>query len=226
MTLYQVLGLEKEATLEEIKTVYRELVKQYHPDVQNLNLSEEEKHDQTERFKLVQKAYEVLSDPERRKLYDDTGYHGEKIDEEEELNRMVVPIALRVIRVYIKEPQFVGVPFKNYLSVEERESVSNFVEQKRKVLQQQEKLRRIISRIRKSPKNDFLRDTLESEIKDLSHQLESFQNQQKLMEQAYKLCREYDIAEENPWSNFGYSYTSSGSAEEIIREILDSRKKD
>ena len=58
---YDVLGVEREATAEEIKKAYRRLARQLHPDVNP---------DEEERFKEVTKAYEVLSDPQKREMYD------------------------------------------------------------------------------------------------------------------------------------------------------------
>jgi hypothetical protein len=60
---YEVLGLSMHATQEAIRRRYRELVRQYHPDV---NPSPQAK----ERFLRIQEAYQVLSDPERRRHYD------------------------------------------------------------------------------------------------------------------------------------------------------------
>ena len=60
---YEVLGLERTATPEEIKKAYRRLARELHPDV---NPSE----DAAERFKLVTHAYDVLSDPDQRERYD------------------------------------------------------------------------------------------------------------------------------------------------------------
>ena len=60
---YEVLGVSREATPDEIKKAYRRLARQLHPDV---NPGE----DAAERFKLVTHAYDVLSDPEQRQRYD------------------------------------------------------------------------------------------------------------------------------------------------------------
>jgi molecular chaperone DnaJ len=65
--LYEILGVSKNASAEEIKKAYRKLARQYHPD-KNPGDTEAE-----ERFKEIQGAYDILSDPEKRKQYDQVG---------------------------------------------------------------------------------------------------------------------------------------------------------
>ncbi|ACF12532.1 heat shock protein DnaJ domain protein [Chloroherpeton thalassium ATCC 35110] len=64
---YDILGVQKSATEEEIKKAYRKLAVKYHPDKNAGNKEAEEN------FKAVNEAYEVLSDPEKRKMYDRFG---------------------------------------------------------------------------------------------------------------------------------------------------------
>lgn len=67
---YKVLGVDKSADGKTIKKAYRKLAKQYHPD-----LHPDDKKAQ-EKFKEINEAYEVLSDPEKRKTYDTFGSSG------------------------------------------------------------------------------------------------------------------------------------------------------
>jgi len=67
---YQVLGVSDSATQAEIKKVYRKLAKQYHPDANPSNASA------AERFKEISEAHSTLSDPEKRKHYDQMRRYG------------------------------------------------------------------------------------------------------------------------------------------------------
>ncbi len=65
---YKILGVDRNATDEEIKKAFRELAKKWHPD-----LHPENKQEAEEKFKEISEAYEVLSDPQKRRMYDQTG---------------------------------------------------------------------------------------------------------------------------------------------------------
>lgn len=73
--LYDVLGVSRRADEKDIKSAYRRLARKYHPDVNPNSRVAEEK------FKEVSNAYEVLSDPEKRKLYDQYGSNWEAVQQ-------------------------------------------------------------------------------------------------------------------------------------------------
>jgi molecular chaperone DnaJ len=71
---YGILGVSRNATEKDIKAAYRRLARQYHPDVNPGNKGAED------RFKLINEAYEVLSDAEKRKKYDQYGEQWQDAD--------------------------------------------------------------------------------------------------------------------------------------------------
>ena len=68
---YEVIGVEKSASQDEIKKTYRKLAKKFHPDMNQENKAEAE-----EKFKELSEAYEVLADPKKRQTYDQYGHSG------------------------------------------------------------------------------------------------------------------------------------------------------
>jgi molecular chaperone DnaJ len=72
---YEVLGVPRTATTDEVKSAYRKLARQYHPDLNKENAKVAE-----EKFKEVSEAYEVLADTEKRQRYDQAGFAGVESD--------------------------------------------------------------------------------------------------------------------------------------------------
>lgn len=69
---YDILGVSKTASADELKSAYRKLAKKYHPDLYT-NASEAEKKNAEAKFKEINHAYDVLSDPQKRAAYDEYG---------------------------------------------------------------------------------------------------------------------------------------------------------
>src|SRR5579883_1832587 len=71
---YGALGVKKSATADDIRKAFRKLARKYHPDVNPGDKSAEEK------FKAISEANDVLSDPKKRKIYDQVGFYSDNID--------------------------------------------------------------------------------------------------------------------------------------------------
>src|ERR1700681_3404726 len=70
---YKILGVKRDAKPEEIKKAYRRLARKYHPDVNPGDKSAED------RFKQMSEAFDVLSDPKKRSVYDRFGQYSENL---------------------------------------------------------------------------------------------------------------------------------------------------
>ena len=70
---YQTLSVAKEADAEEIRKAYRKLARKHHPDLNPGDKAAEE------RFKKVQEAYDILSDENKKKIYDQFGFYSDNI---------------------------------------------------------------------------------------------------------------------------------------------------
>jgi len=71
---YEILGVKKSASADDIRKAFRKLARKYHPDVNPGDKASEEK------FKALSEANEVLSDPKKRKIYDQVGFYSDNID--------------------------------------------------------------------------------------------------------------------------------------------------
>lgn len=71
---YEILGVKKSSSAEDIRKAFRKLARKYHPDVNPGDKSSEEK------FKSLSEANDVLSDPKKRKIYDQVGFYSDNID--------------------------------------------------------------------------------------------------------------------------------------------------
>src|SRR6201986_756689 len=71
---YEILGVKKSASADDIRKAFRKLARKHHPDVNPGDKGAEEK------FKALSEANEVLSDPKKRKIYDQVGFYSDNID--------------------------------------------------------------------------------------------------------------------------------------------------
>ena len=84
---YNILGVSKDASQEDIKKAFKKLARRYHPD---LNPNDPDAH---RKFQEINEANEVLSDPEKRKKYDEYGQNWKHADEYEALKSRLMEIS-------------------------------------------------------------------------------------------------------------------------------------
>lgn len=92
MDYYSVLEIDKNATEEEIKKAYRKKALQWHPDRNNGNETEASK-----KFQDIAQAYSVLSDPEKRKMYDLYGINDPKCQQ------LVLILIIQILIIVVLE---------------------------------------------------------------------------------------------------------------------------
>src|SRR5437764_5156343 len=68
---YEALGVDRKASAEEIRKAYRKLARKHHPDLNPGDKTADEK------FKRIQEAYDILSDPKKKQMYDQYGFYSE-----------------------------------------------------------------------------------------------------------------------------------------------------
>src|ERR1700760_4573609 len=71
---YEILGVKKSASADEIRKAFRKLARKHHPDVNPGDKAAEEK------FKAISEANDILSDDKKRKIYDQLGFYSDNID--------------------------------------------------------------------------------------------------------------------------------------------------
>jgi len=176
---YEILGVRRDATDEQVKAAYRRRAKATHPDSGG----------NPEAFSRVQKAYELLLDPVRRKVFDDTGYDVELAD----------PIDLQALIVIEK--------LVNQLTLDEREPGtfdplarmrSDLSEEMRKARFSKRELERHASRIEhhlerleKRPATDILGSMLRARIKAISTAIGETEAKIKANERACEMLYDY-----------------------------------
>lgn len=186
LTPYEVLGIEPCATLKEIKAAYRILSKEYHPD----------KGGDAEKFQRLQNAYDVLSNPERRARYDQTGRTDESAATPEKVKaylRQTMNIVIEATRNdgTTDDPCWENILGKMLMSlVAGRVPLnSNITSAKRKL----DRTNQLIKRFKLKSGQDFdpVGDALREEKKRLEQELRGYDDAMELSLAVEKTLKEY-----------------------------------
>jgi curved DNA-binding protein CbpA len=181
--LYDILGLSKNASFDEIKAKYKSLAQQHHPD----------KGGDPDLFKKIKHAYEILSDSIRRKKYDTTGQydHGPSIQTEalDTLCRLFFSIVPN-INADIDDLILI---MKNE-SRRERDVVNNNINICNSYI---EKLNKIINKIKKKKDDgeNLLKMFAENQLKTHHNELQNFKRQIEIIDIVIEMLEDYQYGD-------------------------------
>lgn len=173
--LYSVLDVDKDASPEEIKKAYKKLANKYHPDKPNGD---------EEVFKLIQKAYEVLSDPDKRQNYDMTGIYEGEDAQAAQMARVHLSNQIINIIASSKEVEYVDIIGK--IKGEIHSDLNNNINAKARINQTIEKLKNNKSRA----KAGLVLNMFEKMIADCESEIEQVNRNNAVAEMALKIINQ------------------------------------
>lgn len=203
MTLYDVLGLKPDATPAQIKAAYRRRAQVTHPDKTNGD---------EKAFKQVQLAYEVLSDPERRKRYDETGatdsgeipLRGMAL---ERLDRMLIELLDRM------DPDSNSITHHlTQFNLQQIAAQEAGIRQTKKSVVKREKL---LKRLVRKQGDPLMEGLLNNQLERLRASLKNEENGLLVLQEVAKILKEYEHAPEiqSGW----HTATSTTSIGQFVR---------
>lgn len=176
MTLYDTLGVDKTASEKEIKEAYKKKAKKNHPD----------KGGSSEEMALINRAYDILGDKERREKYDTTGSE-ENSSFENKFFQFVNEIFMQLINT-VTEPDTTDVigAFKTQI----RQIISKFKNKQKENKEKKIKLEKIIKRI-KTKKDNTLITVLNGHLTDCDNAINGIENELAFLNQCLSIVNFY-----------------------------------
>lgn len=181
--LYDILGVSKNATFEEIKAKYKSLAQQHHPD----------KGGDPELFKEIKNAYEVLSDPINREKYDTTGQFNFKRSIRDEAIDQLSRLFFNIIPNINADIDDLVLIMKNE-SKKEKQNINNNINICNGYIF---KLNKIINKINKRNNQDenFLKMFAENQLKNHKNELQNFIRQIQVINMIIEMLDEYQYGD-------------------------------
>jgi len=179
INLYDILGVSKNATFEEIKTKYKSLAQQHHPD----------KGGDPDLFKKIKHAYEVLSDPINRKRYDTTGHYDDGPNIQTEALDHLSNLFFKLVPTINADLDDLVLVMKND-SRQEKEDVNNNINACNNHIQ---KLNKIINKIKKKSNSgeNFLKMFAENQLKMVHNELQNLKKRIAVLDVVIEILEDY-----------------------------------
>lgn len=167
MNLYDVLEIPDNATPEVIKAAYRRLASKWHPD-------RNDAPEATAKFQEIERAYSVLSNPELKQKYDETGsYPGSGPSKEEQLHAGAVRV-LRDVLQACNDPLIVDLVSQMVCAVQNHQK--RIEQEKQQIKGNMEKLKKLIVKFSRGEKENLLSAHLSAEVENLERQMQMAEN--------------------------------------------------
>lgn len=205
-SLYEVLGVTAEASAAAIKTAYRKLAQKLHPDKEGGDPL---------LFHEIQQAYEVLSDPNRRAKYDETGSVDPTTDLRHEAMSGIVSILVQIVDsgVSVERDNLVELMVKQVGFI--RTKVNG---EKAKIEDMIKRREATLGRIKvKKGKVNFIKQSLEHVVKDLRGKLSDVEERVAVLDLMLVLLKDFDYEADHtqysqgsdPWANQFTTFATS-----------------
>lgn len=195
MSLYDDLGLGKDASKEEIRKAYRRKASEHHPDKDTGN---------KEKFQVIQHAYDILGDEQRRKRYDSDGTENEQLSIQGQARQQVTVIILKILEQV--EPESI-----NMIEAIERTISQGEENAKNAIRTGENKLRKFnqaLKRFKQKKKGvNYIALAIESVVRQHKQQLEGVKEQLEIMKEMRKILSEYEY-EFTKQAQSGFTTTS------------------
>jgi DnaJ-class molecular chaperone len=181
--LYDILGLSKDATFEEIKAKYKSLAQQHHPD----------KGGNPETFKEIKNAYEILSDPISRKKYDTTGYFENRVSARDEAVERLSNLFFNIFPNINPDIDDLILIMKNE-SRRERQNINHNINNCNNCIAN---INKIINKIKKknNENENILKIFAENQLKSYEYELQNFIHQIEVVNIVIEMLEDYQYGD-------------------------------
>ncbi len=207
---FQTLGVDKDATPEEIKKAYRKLSKKHHPDT---NKGSKESHNV---FVDISIAFKMLTDPDERKMYDERGYTSDLSDNELKALEGIYSMFSQYVDQQINSMGFGGMMDDPRKMIESKLKINlqqfeNLIKQFEEQIVKLEKFKiKIKKETIKAPKTNLLEKAIDAQIRAMDEQILPNQRNKIIAEIAIEYIQDYEFsfedrqeAKENIINQFG-----------------------
>jgi len=176
---YEILGVRRDATDDQVKAAYRRRAKATHPDSGG----------DPDAFSRVRKAYELLQDPVRRKVFDDTGYDVELADPVDLQALMVIEKLVNQLTLDEREPGTFDPLLRMRTDLSEEMRKARF--SKRELERHAQRIEHHLERLEKRPSTDILGSMLRARIKAIAIAISETDAKIKANERACEMIYDY-----------------------------------